>query len=139
MGFDLVASGGYFDLAGLDKYESQIEEGARGLLELDLRMDITAGIAQELEDQLRAAGVTNANVTTASQKVRIYFKKGFPWLAVIAAIALGLIFLAILIIGWRLYQDVSGIIPPPIPQLALLAVIAVVAVLAINVTRRKGP
>lgn len=104
--FELVASGGFWELSSLGNYENQMAEDDKGLLELDLTVPVSAGIAQALEDQLRAAGVADVRVTSASPLLRIYFKKGFPWLAVIAAIILGLIVLAILIVGWRLFKDV---------------------------------
>ena len=101
-----IASGGILDATQLGNYESQFEEGDRGLLELDLRLPVSQDIAQSLEDALRDAGVTNARVTTASPMLRIYFTKAFPWLAVIAATILGIIVIAILVTGWRLYKDV---------------------------------
>jgi len=131
--FELVASGGFWDLSNLGGYESQLAEGDKGLLELDLTVPVSAGVAQTLEDQLKAAGVTGVSVTTASPKLRIYFTKGFPWLAMIAAIILGLVVLAVLIVGWRLYKDVFPT-PPPWPVSA--AIIIAVVIGAVLVARR---
>lgn len=104
--FELVATGGYFELSSLGGYENQMAEDDKGLLELELSVPVSTGVAQNLEDQLRAAGIPGVAVTAASSQLRIYFTKGFPWLAVIAAIILGLVILAILIVGWRLFKDV---------------------------------
>jgi len=131
--FELVASGGFWDLPDLGSYESQLDEGVKGLLELDLTVPVPAWVAQELEDQLKAAGVAGVSVTAASPKLRIYFTKGFPWLAVIAAIILGLVVLAILIVGWRLYKEVFPV-PPPWPVSA--GIIIAVIVGAVLIARR---
>lgn len=106
MAYRLLGSGGILEAVQLVQYESQLEEGDRALLELDLRLPVSQGVAQELEDKLKQAGVEGVRVTTASPLLRIYFRKGFPWLAVIAAAVLGMIVLAILIVGWRLFKDV---------------------------------
>lgn len=90
----------------ISQYESLLAEGDRGLIELDLRLPVSQGVASELETKLRQAGVEDVRVATASPLMRIYFRKGFPWLAVIAAAILGIIVLAILIVGWRLFKDV---------------------------------
>jgi hypothetical protein len=106
MSFQLIASGGILDVDELSQYESYLDEGQRGLIELDLRLPVSQSIASELEDKLRQAGVEEVRVTTASPMLRIYFRKGFPWLAVIAAVILGIIVLAVLITGWRLFKEV---------------------------------
>jgi len=139
MAWEFVAQGNVIDLANLGQYEGELPEGCFNRLELDLRLPVSDWIAQTLEDQLRSAGVPDVTVTTASPILRVYFRKGFPWLAVIAAAVLGLIALAILIVGWRLYKDVSGDLPPPIPQMALIALLVLGAILAISVVRRKTP
>ena len=121
-----VAEGSFWDLADLSQYEPYFEEGERGLLELDLRLPVSQNVAQELEDRLREAGVADVKVRTASPMLRIFFKKGFPWLAVIAAIIIGLIVLAILIVGFRLFREVPGAVP-------LFAIAAGLGILALLV------
>jgi len=121
-----VAEGSFWQLADLRQYEPYFEEGDRGLLELDLRLPVSEGMAQDLEDKLREAGVADVNVRTASPMLRIFFKKGFPWLAVIAAIVIGLIILAILIVGWRLFREVPGAVPVfAIAGLGILALLVI--------------
>jgi len=133
MAYDLVADGSFWQLANLSQYEPYFEEGDRGLLELDLRLPVSEGVAQDLEDMLREAGVADVKVRTASPMLRIFFKKGFPWLAVIAAIILGLIVLAVLIVGFRLFKEVPGAVP-----LFAIAGVGILALLAI-VWARKTP
>lgn len=106
MAYKLMASGGLLDVAQFSQYESYLGEGDRGLVELDLRLPVSQGVASELENKLKQAGVTDVRVTTASPMLRIYFRKGFPWLAIIAATVLGIVILAVMIVGWRLYKEV---------------------------------
>jgi len=129
-----VAEGNAFDLINLSQYEGQLAEGQRGLLELNLTMPVSVGVAQTLEEQLRNAGVIDVRVTTASPMLRIYFRKGFPWLAVIAAVVLGLIVLAILIIGWRLYKEVF---PDGLPAPISAGLIVALAILGLVIWQRR--
>jgi len=129
-----IASGNLLDAAELSSYESQLAEGDRALLELDLRLPVSVGVAQTLEEQLRNAGVIDVRVTTASPMLRIYFRKGFPWLAVIAAVVLGLIVLAILIIGWRLYKEVF---PDGLPAPISAGLIVALAILGLVIWQRR--
>jgi len=126
-----VAEGSFWQLADLRQYEPYFEEGERGLLELDLRLPVSEDVAQQLEDKLKEAGVAEVKVTTASPMLKIYFKKGFPWLAVIAAITIGLIVLAILIVGFRLFKEVPGAVP-----LFAIAGLGILALLVIVGTRK---
>lgn len=135
MAYELIGSGGILDAVELSSYESQLAEGDKALIELDLRLPVSQGIASELAEKLRQAGVQGVSVTTASPLLRIYFKKGFPWLAVIAAAVLGLIVLAILIIGWRLFKDVVPVGLQPI--VAGLGLILIIVLGIILLARRR--
>jgi len=131
-----VAEGSFWQLGDLRQYESLFEEGARGLLELDLRLPVSQDVAQELEDKLRDAGVEDVKVRTASPMLQIFFKKGFPWLAIIAAIILAFIVLAIMIVGFRLFKEVPGAVP--IFAIAGLGILALIIVLATRKSSTKG-
>lgn len=133
--YELIGSGGILDAVELSSYESQLAEGDKALIELDLRLPVSQGVASELAEKLRQAGVQGVSVTTASPLLRIYFKKGFPWLAVIAAAVLGLIVLAILIIGWRLFKDVVPVGLQPI--VAGLGLILIIVLGIILLARRR--
>jgi len=126
-----VAAGSFWQLTDLRQYESYFEEGDRGMLELDLRLPVSEGVAQDLEDKLRKAGVADVKVRTASPMLQIFFKKGFPWLAIIAAIILGLIVLAILIVGFRLFREVPEAVP-----LFAIAGLGILVLLVILGTRK---
>lgn len=106
MAYEVVATGNALELANLGDYEGRLAEGDKALLELDLRWPISQGVASELESKLRQAGVTDARVATASPMLRISFTKGFPWLAVIAAIILVALVTLLIVIGWRMFKEV---------------------------------
>jgi hypothetical protein len=106
MSYNLIASGGILDVGQFGQLESYIGEGKRGLVEIDLRWSVPQSVVKELENKLRQEGVEEARVTAASPMLRISFRQGFPWLAVIAGVILAMITLAILIVGWRIFREV---------------------------------
>ncbi len=121
MPYEIIATGNAFELTKLSGYEEQFAEQDRGVLELDLRLPVSQNIASQLEDKLRQAGVQGLSVVAASPMIRVYFTKGFPWLAVIVAAVLGLIAIVILIVGWRLFREVAAVIPPVPLAIGLIA------------------
>lgn len=121
MPYEMIATGNAFELTKLSGYEEQFAEQDRGVLELDLRLPVSQNVASQLEDKLRQAGVQGLSVVTASPMIRVYFTKGFPWLAVIVAAVLGLIAIVILIVGWRLFREVAAVIPPVPLAIGLIA------------------
>ena len=133
MNYQLQASGGIFDVDTISQYEQMLGEGDRGLLELDLRWSAPSWVAGELERRLRQQGVEEVKVTTGSPIIRIQFRQGFPWLAVIAAAVLGLVVLFILIMSWRIFKDV---IPEVLQPIAAGAGIVLIAALGIMLLRR---
>jgi len=129
--YQLVAQGTTLDANEIAIYGDYLEEGQRGMLQLDLRWPVLQSVANGLEDALIEAGVEEAKVTNTSSALKIEFRQGFPWLAVIAAIVLGVIVIAILIIGWRFFREVVSTLPPATLGLAVIALI-VLGVLAIS-------
>ena len=124
-----VAEGSNTDLFNLSQYEEKFAEGQKGLLRLDLRVPAPAEAIGTLEERLRAAGVADLQLSSYGSTIDIRFRKGFPFLAVIAAVVLGLIVLAILVVGWQLFKETEtptqiGII------IAIIAVIALIGFLA---------
>ena len=135
MAYELVGSGGILDAAELSQYEASLAEGQRGLLELDLRLPVSASVAAQLENELRQRGVLDVSVSTASPMLRVSWRKGFPWLAVIAAVVLGLVILAILIIGWRIFREV---VPKGLqPLVGTGLIVAGIALVGLIVLRRR--
>lgn len=106
MSYEMVANGQLVDIPRMKDYEFAFEEGQRGLIQLNLRTSVPSSVAKELENQLKQKGVAEARVTTGSPRLNIYFRKGFPWLAVIAATILALAVLAVLILSWSIFRQV---------------------------------
>lgn len=128
-----VISGNPFDVVKLYEAEENLPEGSHNLLNLALRLPVTEGVAQTLEDMLKTAGVQDVRVTTASPVLKIYWTKGIAWTPIIIAalITLGIFF--ILVITWVL----STKVPEALPWLAL-AGIAAATVFGIYLVKRKG-
>ena len=135
MAYEQIAEGNIWQLVNLSNYEYLIDEHQRGMVEIDLRYSIPQSIVDLLESQLQQQGVEELRVTTGSPLLRVYFRKGFPWLAVIAAIILALAVLAILIIGWRLFREIV-----PVGLQPLIGTIGIVVLIGLGLmvlTRRR--
>lgn len=135
MSYELITSGGFSDLNHLYNFEGYIDENQRGKLVFDLRAPISGANANILYNQLVDHGVEDASVTTSGNTLTVGFRKGFPWLAVIAAIILALAVLAILIIGWRLYRELFPEGLPTSVNVALVGALIVLGILAFNKLR----
>ena len=123
MSWNLVGQGNVLAVADLAQYEGQLKEGSRNMLELALRLPVTDGVAQTLEDALKSAGVTDVRVVNyQNPHIRIYFTKGFPWLAVIAGVIVLSLVIAALVISWKLFTYIGEVSPVGIPLLALAAI-----------------
>lgn len=103
--WDLIAEGPGYALATIVGYEDQVAEGQRARLSLSLTNPLSPDIASQLQSQLDAQGVAEAQVSTSGNNCAITYRKGFPWLAVIVAVILGLIALAILIVSWQFAKE----------------------------------
>ena len=106
MSFKLVSQGSILDSGQMAKWGDFLEEGQRGKLELSLRWPLNQDTLNSLKDQLNSAGVEDVMVMQSGKTLTIYWRQGFAWLPVIAAIILGIIILAVLITGWRLFEEV---------------------------------
>jgi len=137
MTWKLIGEGGIIDFSEAYQLEGEIAEGQKALMELDLRLPVSQGVAQELEDRLKEAGVEGCRVTTASPLIKIYFTKGFPWLPVIVGVILAMATLVILIIGWRIFKQVvpEGL-QPLIGTALIVGGVALAAAILIYAIRR---
>jgi len=133
MAWEQIASGELLDATDIGRYEAYIDEGQRALLELNLRAPAPEYIVAELQSQLQKAGVREAQVTTGSPLLRVSWRKGFPFLPVIAGVILGSIVLAVLIVGWRLFKEVIAVLPKPFQGFAVGGIILVLVVMAVVV------
>lgn len=94
------------NILDIPSYEGNMTEGATGLLELNLSSMPAPETMLDIGNQLSFVGVTNLKIITENNKISIYFTKGVAWLAVIVA---GIIILAILIVTWRLFEQIPGL------------------------------
>lgn len=135
--YEIVAQGGVLDIEQLKYSEDYLAEGQRGMIQFDLRASPSSSMVAELENILKQKGVEDVKVSTGSPLLKIEFRKGFPWLAIIVAAVLGLIVLAILIISWRLYRELfpEGL-PAAVNVGLIVGVLAVIAIIAMKVRVR---
>jgi hypothetical protein len=134
MSWEQIGSGSILDTGDLKNLERSISEGQKGMLELDLRVSPGQSIIDELQSQLQAHGVTEAKVTSGSPILRIEYRKGFPWVAVIVAIIL---VLAILIIGWRFFREIVQSVGPAIAGGILIAGVIGLVLLSVAIAKRR--
>ena len=116
-------------LSNLKIYEDLIAEGQRIKLDLTLRQAPGANLTNALADILRANSIP-ATVESSGTTASIIAKKGFPWLALIAASIVGLIILAILIMSWILWKEVEETVPKNIMVIGVIVGIILVAAVA---------
>lgn len=138
MSYQLVAEGGIIDAGSFASNESRIPEGSRAQIELDLRLPVTASVLSEIESRMRDRGIPDTSVTgSGTTRAVIRYRKGFPWLAVIAAIILAIAVLAVLIVGWRIFREVvPADLQPVIGTIGIGVVLLVLAAGAVMVLRR---
>lgn len=134
MAWQEVARGDLVELANIGQYESEFPEGSNGLLTLYLSAPVPQWVIDELNQLFYEQGVP-AHAEIGSPIVNIYFQKGFPWLAVIAVLVLGL---AILIVSWRLFKEIAGAGPVAATLWAIAAISAAVVAGAIVLKRASG-
>jgi cytochrome c-type biogenesis protein CcmH/NrfG len=132
-----VASGGVVDANSLAVYEPQIPEKTRSKLVFSLRASCPAAVAAELKEQLTSRGVAEASVVTSGTSLSVTYRKGFPFLAVIAAAVLGIIVLAILIVSWQLFKEVASTIGPFPTGVLIFAAVAVAIILLIPLMKKS--
>jgi hypothetical protein len=104
--WELVGQGGSIDIANIAAYEDQIPEGAQFQIGLQLRVPAEASIADTIKSQMTQRGVPDADVTYSGNTMQVYGRKGFPWLAVIAAIILAILVLVIILVNWSIFKRV---------------------------------
>ncbi len=127
-----IATGSGYNLVTVIGYEEEVDEGQRGRLSLSLTNPLSSSIVSELQTQLNAQGVAEAHVSTYGNNCDITYRKGFPWLAAIVAIVLGLTVLAIVIVSWQFAKEL------PV-QFSLLAIggLALATAVLVYVIRRR--
>lgn len=132
MSWEQIAQGGVLDADEIADYENAIAEGQKAKLELDLRWELPSGVVDEIRRQLANRGIPGLAVYSSSPMLVVEWQKGFAWLPVIVGAVLGLIALAILIVGWRLFMEVEDIIPEPLKPLLGLAILGGLGLLVWN-------
>lgn len=104
--WEFVGQGGVAEITDIAIYEDQIPEGAQFEIALALRVPATQTVANAIKSQMMERGVPDADVTYSGNTMQIYGRKGFPWLAVIAAIILATLILVTILVSWSIFKRV---------------------------------
>ena len=137
MGWQQVASGDLGDLMQLQQYEDEVAEGQRALLRLDTNITPPADFVAGIENMLRQKGVPDCSVTTEPKALLVSFRKDFPWLAVVAAVVIGIIILAVVVSSWQLFKEVKEAVPAPVLSIGIIAALIIVGVVIFSVALRR--
>ena len=122
MPYQIIAEGTANDINALGNYEGSFEEGSRGYLQVDLRSEIVADAIGWLDNALDNAGVPERKVEVSGNSLLIHFKKEIAPLVLIAGAIAACIFIAGLIIAWKLWKLTPGVVI----GLSTLAIIAII-------------
>ena len=110
----------------LSVHEGEMGEGDRGKLVLNFKVKVLSSDVNALRVGLKTAKVTDATVESSSQSITIGFRKAFAWLPVVLLIILGIVILAINIMGWVFFKEIAAVIPAPIVAIGAVVLIIVV-------------
>jgi hypothetical protein len=132
--WEFIGQGGVVDIANLAVYEDQIPEGAQFQVGLELRVPASASVADTIKSQMVQRGVPDADVTYSGNTMQIYGRKGFPWLAVIAAIILATLVLIIILVSWSIFKRV---VPVGLQKSVGIILLVAAAVLLLGVGSEK--
>jgi hypothetical protein len=123
----------------------QVPGDTRVQLTLDLTASPGAWVVNELQNVLSAAGVPGVHVSTGSPVLNISWlhNPGVPYrgarvvamdpFTAVAIILASLAVIAIVVLGWRLYQDVPTVLKPAV----IIGGLAVVGIIAYALARSK--
>ena len=127
--WEFVGQGAVADIANIAAYEDQIPEGAQFQIGLELRVPASASVADAIKSQMVQRGIPDADVTYSGNTMQIYGRKGFPWLAVIAAIILATLVLVIILVSWSIFKKV---VPPALQSWIIPVLLVGAAILLIG-------
>lgn len=125
MAWELVAEGTGANLNNVVSYEnSEIDEGQKARLRCNCVVPVSTWQIDDLRSALSWAGVEDLQVTGSGSEVNIYWRKGFPWAAVIILALVAVIVVA----AWAFFKDV----PVPVTSVFLIGAALLAGVLALN-------
>ncbi len=139
-----IASGSSIsDLQNVPVFESQIEEGGVGRLQLNMSATPPQSLLDGLQSRLQSYNIPLLSITSSGNQVQIIWQKGQPWLAIIIPILIGLlIVLAIVVISWIFFKQVSSVIGSGATSVLVITLcvvaVAVVTFLIILYWKRQG-
>jgi uncharacterized membrane protein YfcA len=134
MAWELIASGTGGNIYDMTEYETQVEEEQRARIDFQFITPVPTFQIDALRNSLVAAGVTEVQVSGVDNIVRIYYRKGALWVPVIISLVL---VLAIVIVAWLFFKEVSNDLPAPVISTVLIGAAILSAAIAYTLFRRK--
>lgn len=115
-----IGSGGVVDALSIANLVEQVPDNTRVMLQLDLTASPAAWIVNQVQNSLISAGVPGARVTTGSPVLNISWindpapvaRIALDPLTAIAIIVAAVAAVAIVVIGWRMYEEVPSALQP---------------------------
>jgi hypothetical protein len=98
-----VAQGDQLNINALPDYESQLTEGQNARVDFNFRTPVPTFQVDALRSTLSFAGVTNLQVVSSGNTIKIYYTKDPWWLPIIIIAVLAI---AILLISWFFFKEV---------------------------------
>ncbi len=132
MAWEQIATGDNSNLNDIIGYEeNQVAEGQRARLECECIGPVPSSQITALRNSLSWAGVEDLEITSSGSTVNIYWRKGFPWAAVIILALVAIIVITL----WRMFKDV----PIPVKSAVLIGCAILGVAIAIGIIRNKSP
>lgn len=126
MAWELVAEGTGSDINNVVSYEnSVVEEGQKARLQCDCYVNVSSWQIDDIRNALTWAGVEELQIVGSGSTINVYWRKGFPWAAVVILALVAVIAVA----AWAFFKDV----PVPITSALMIGVALLAGVLAINI------
>lgn len=133
MAWELVANGDNTDLNDVVSYEeTEVAEGQRARLDCNCLTPVPTWQIDDLRNSLTFAGVEDLQIVSSGNTVQIFWKKGFPWAAVIILVLVAII----VIVSWLFFRDVKKTAGPVPATLLVIGGALLAGAVAFSLLRR---
>jgi len=134
MSWELIASGGSNDLNDIVSYEeADVAEGQRARLDCNCLTPVPTWQIDDLRASLTFAGVEELQIVSSGNTVQIFWKKGFPWAAVIILALVAVI----VIVTWLFFKEMVSKIGPVPTTLFIIGGSILAAAIGYSLFRRE--
>ncbi len=134
MSWELVAEGDNTNIWNIQSLEAtEVAEGQRARLQCESLTPVPTWQIDDLRNSLTLTGVEDLQVRMSGNTIDITWRKGFPWAAVIVLALVAII----VIVVWRFFHEVQGIVGPVPTTLLVIGIAALLIGIAYQKVRQK--